>query len=98
LELYYNHLMSFKHHLHQDPCVRNTHFFPWNNKQTSDLDYGATISHKELLLRSVKYIITTYYLALQLKPNSMTIFGYRGSNRSGSEELEGIFDIEHGAG
>jgi hypothetical protein len=31
---------------------------------------GGTMAHWKLLLRNIKYVITTEYLALKLKPNA----------------------------
>jgi hypothetical protein len=57
---------------------------------------AATIRHWKLLVRSIKYIITIEYLALNLKPNakgpSFEIEGIK--DKDGRAELEGVSDSD----
>jgi hypothetical protein len=52
-----------------------------------------------LLLRCIKYIITTEYLALKLKPNAKRLsFEMEGiHDKDGRAEMEGVSDSEFGA-
>jgi hypothetical protein len=69
-------------------------------KKLSTVADGATIAHWKLLLRCIKYIITTEYLALKLKPNTIeSNFDIEGTTDVADlDELEGISDSEYGAG
>jgi hypothetical protein len=51
-------------------------------RELSKVADEATIGHWKLLLRCIKYIITTEYLALKLKPNA----------KGPSFEMEGLHD------
>jgi hypothetical protein len=56
-------------------------------KESSKMADGATMDHWKSLLRCIKYVITTEYLALKLKPNTTESF-FR---------MDGISDSEYGA-
>jgi hypothetical protein len=68
-------------------------------RELSKVADGATIGHWKLLLRCIKYIITTEYLALKLKPNakgpSFEMEGLHDKDRRA--EMEGVSDSEFGA-
>jgi hypothetical protein len=51
--------------------VKHSHFDISNSvRELSKVADGATIAHWELLIRNIKYVITTEYLGLKLKPNT----------------------------
>jgi hypothetical protein len=60
---------------------------------------GATIGHWNTLLRCIKYIITTEYLAFKLKHSAKRpSFKMEGlHNKDGRAEMEGFSDSEFGA-
>jgi hypothetical protein len=68
-------------------------------RELSKVADGATIAHWKLLLRCIKYVITTEYLALKLKPNTKeSNFDIEGTTDGADlTELEGISDSEYGA-
>jgi hypothetical protein len=68
-------------------------------RELSKVADGATIGHWKLLLRCIKYIITTEYLALKLKPNAKgPSFEMEGiQDKDGRAEMEGVSDSEFGA-
>jgi hypothetical protein len=68
--------------------VKHTRFNIANSfREQSKVSDGATMAHWKLLLRCIKYVITTENLALKVKPNQL----------EGLAELEGISDSEYGA-
>jgi hypothetical protein len=68
--------------------VKHTRFDIANSvKELSKVANGATMPHWKLLLRCIKYVITTENLDLKVKPNKLERLA----------ELEGISDIEYGA-
>jgi hypothetical protein len=60
---------------------------------------GATIAHWKLLLRNIKYVITTEYLALKLKPNAnkFHFFMEETQTEDNGITLGGTMDSEFGA-
>jgi hypothetical protein len=68
-------------------------------RELSKVADGATIAHWKLLLRCVKYVITTEYLALKLKPNTKNSnFDIEGTaDGADLTEMEGISNSEYGA-
>jgi hypothetical protein len=59
----------------------------------------AMIAHWKLLLRCIKYVITTEYLSLRLKPNTKELkFDIEGTTDGADlTEVEGISNSEYGA-
>jgi hypothetical protein len=68
-------------------------------RELSKVADGATIAHWKLLLRCIKYVITTEYLAIKLKPNTKeSNFNIEGiTDGADLTEVEGIPNSEYGA-
>jgi hypothetical protein len=68
-------------------------------REISKVADGATIAHWKLLLRCIKYVITTEYLALKLNPNTKeSNFDIEGTTDGADlTEVEGISNSEYRA-
>jgi hypothetical protein len=66
-------------------------------RELSKVADRAAIAHWKLLLRCIKYVISTEYLALKLKPNTKELsFDIEGTiDGANLTELEGISDSEY---
>jgi hypothetical protein len=65
----------------------------------SEVADGATKAHWKFLLRNIKYVITTEYLALKLKPNANKFHFFMEGSQTKDKGLNlgGTTDSEFGA-